>query len=150
MLSVRSTRRPNTKLQGSILEAGEYHISPAQIDASKHFWNAFDNTETETSAGWLVRFAQRRGGMWEPFRFADIQGFYLERRRIVESKPRLKETFTFNRLIEPGDGVSARADGLVQVWDGGGWIVKRDGHYYFTSNFVDRCFNSSPALTTGR
>jgi len=55
---------------------GEFEIKPQDIDASKHFFDAFDHCETEVSAGWLVRFAQQRGQGWAPFTFDEINAFY--------------------------------------------------------------------------
>lgn len=90
------------------------------IDYSKgftHLWNAFDNSETETSAYWLVKLAQRRGN-WDPFTTADIQALYHEKFP--------SGTYYFNQLIDRG-------------------YIKQSGDTYeYTVQFVARCYSSSP------
>lgn len=95
----------------------ECPIKPKDIDASRHMFNAFDHYETEISAGWLVRFAQKRGQEWEPFTREDIEAFYA---------PRVD--FWFNRLIGDYDK----------------WIIEKDGKYHFTAAFVAKCYASRP------
>lgn len=108
----------------------DYRPAPEEIDATEHLWEAFNHVETETSARWLLRFAQARMSGWAPFTLAEIEAFYANRRR---------DGFTFNRLLT------------------GGWIV-RSAHapdadvYLFTADFVRRCYESiRKSLTdTGR
>lgn len=98
-------------------------VPPSAIDTSRHFWNAFDNSETETSALWIVRLCQERGG-WEPFTVADIEALYHER------FPRGR--FHLNRLTD------ARADGPL--------IAKNEeGLYEVSDDFIYRCYRSSPS-----
>jgi hypothetical protein len=256
---VKPTPPPPVEIRGKVLGLANRPacpILPAHISTDGHFWNAFDNNQTEVSANWLVQFEQARvsagGAPWSPFTYEEIDAFYNERRRnarahdelrhairnsapweatkkaaeklvaadfdrsalnkqeVSEIEQRLpyywkgdkiakllrdmrkamdeRESFTFNRLIEPGSGVSARKEGLVQVWAGGGWIAQRvddcclgDGtgrltrqpgeekpvtvrpcekavaasagsrynaephmRYYYTTDFVARCYASSP------
>lgn len=90
-------------------------ISPSDIDTSQHFWNAFDHSETEVSANWIVQLCQSRES-WAPFTREDIEQLYSRRH---------KDGFRFNKLLDD-------------------WIVTRDGMYYVTAGFVIRCFESSP------
>lgn len=85
-------------------------IQPGHVNTDQHFWNAFDNRETEDAARRLVISAKRRGN-WEPFTIADIG-----------------PGFDFGRLVAQE------------------WIFKKEnGEYYFTLQFVARCWGSSPA-----
>jgi len=127
-----------------VLKEG-YPITPELIDADCHMFGTFDHMETETSAGWLVRFCQERKKGWAPFSYKDIEEFY-------KSTGKFKR-FTFNRLIEPEmvPPSSERAfkgyvDPLVPC--GGGWIVKYGDLYYFTHGFVVRCFKFSPKFVS--
>lgn len=90
---------------------------PADIDASKHMFDAFGNNETEVSAGYIVRLCQRKGN-WTSFTEEEIEAFYQEAGH---------RDFWFNNLIS------------------GGWIVKEDGCYLVTPEFIGRCYRSSPA-----
>lgn len=108
-----------------------YPIRPEHIDASQHLWGAFDNMETEISAGYLIRMAQR-SGRWEPFQLEQIEAFYAESGH---------RRFTFNRLVEPG---VVHDLGREPRFEGGGFIVVRNGRYHFTSEFIDRAHISSP------
>lgn len=130
-------------MSNRIITAEErFPVQPQHINAEKHLWDAFDHSETETSAGWIVRFLQERGEGWGPFTYEDINNFYARK---------WKDGFTFNRLVEaemvPPNLARAFAghyDPLVPI--GGGWIIKGDDEkYYITVDFVTRCFKSSPA-----
>lgn len=52
------------------------HLLPSDINTKQHFWNAFDHSETEVSASWIVRFLQQAGNSWAPFMLEDLQAFY--------------------------------------------------------------------------
>lgn len=110
-----------------------YPIRPKHIDASQHLFGAFDNMETEISARYLIRMAQR-SGRWEPFELEQIEAFYEESGH---------RGFTFNRLVEPG---VVRDLGRAPRFEGGGFIVVQNGRYHFTSEFINRSHNSSPKL----
>ena len=121
-----------------------YPIQPKHIDASKHLFGAFDHTETEVSAGWLVRFAQERDAGWTPFTLTDIGEYYARW---------IKTPFGFNRLVEPELVPPSLLRALEghrdpRVPRGGGWILKSEGKYHFTHEFVSRCHGSSPATPT--
>lgn len=111
-----------------------FAIQPKDIKTSPgvHFFDAFDNNETEVSAKWLVRFAQERGS-WHPFTFDEIEAFY--------NKGGFKG-FWFNRLVEAER--TRRNPWSEAYYAGGGWIIKEDGLYFFTDDFIKRCHNSSP------
>lgn len=129
-----------------------YPIRPSMIDAKKHLWDAFDNNETEVSAGWLVRFCQQRGGNdWRPFTYAEIDGYYRQRGHT--------DGFTFNRLLAknrksrpfvtfgPGKSVDMGDTKEIKPLQGegrDGLILEIDGRYHFTHEFVRRCHESSP------
>jgi hypothetical protein len=93
-------------------------IQPADIDIGRHFHDAFGHSETEVSAGYLVRLAQVKGG-WVPFTKEEIEAFYQKSGH---------HDFWFNRLITDG------------------WIVERDGKHFFTVQFVARVYLSSPKI----
>ncbi len=79
-----------------IIEKGQHEIMPQGIPGTfEHLWNCFDESETEVSAAYLLRFAQMRGN-WNPFTYEEINDFYQVRRKSRNSN------YTFNRLIEPG------------------------------------------------
>jgi hypothetical protein len=119
-----------------------FPVQPQHIDASKHLFNAFDNSETEISAGWIIRFLQARNQSWEPFTYEEINGFYAQK---------YQHGFRFNRLVEPEMVPPSLARAFAGYHDpripvGGGWLVKGDdGKYYVTVDFITRCFQSSPA-----
>lgn len=115
-----------------IVVGTDFPIKPSDINAEEHLWNAFDNNETEVSAGYIVRLCQRKGG-WLPFSDEEIESLYREAGH---------SHFSFNRLVEPGMAFFILR-GSVPV--GGGWIVKGDdGLYRVTDDFILRCFKSSP------
>lgn len=120
-----------------------FPVQPEHIDTSKRFFEAFDNSETEISAGWIVRFLQEKGEGWIPFIFDDINEFY--RREFPVGR------FYFNRLVDPELVPPNLARAFAGHYDppvpkGGGWIIlSKDGKYHITDEFVLRCFQSSPA-----
>lgn len=127
-----------------VIAESQYPIQPQDIDASRHFSDAFDHMETEISAGWVIRFLQERGLGWEPFTREQIEAFYSKKHQ---------DGFLFNRLVEPemvppslARGFSGHFDARVPV--GGGWIVLEDGKYCVTNDFIMRCHKSSPAGVT--
>lgn len=99
-----------------------FPISPDDIDSTQHFWNAFDHSETEVSARWIVRYCQKRGSGWEPIPLSDLEAFYAEHHL---------DGFTFNKLTSRG------------------WVWVNDGLVILSDEFVARCYVSSPtdALT---
>jgi len=126
-----------------IITAGEdFHIQPSDINAQEHFFDAFGNSETEISAGWIVQFLQERGQGWKPFTYEDINSFYARK---------YSNGFHFNRLVEAemvppslARAFAGHHDPLVPV--GGGWIVlDNEGKYYVTDEFITRCHKSRPA-----
>jgi hypothetical protein len=102
-------------------EAGkQYPVQPNHICTGDHFWEAFGNLETETSARHIVRLCQARGG-WLAFTKEEIDTFS-------------GHNFWFNRLHVPGrDKDEYNVVRLV------------DGKYYVTHEFITTCFKSSPA-----
>lgn len=119
----------------------EFPITPEDIDASKHLFEAFDHMETEISAGWIVRFMQARETGWMPFTMEEIEAFYAKK---------FNHGFRFNRLVEPQmippslvRAFEGHINTLVPI--GGGWIILGDDKkYYVTDDFVTRCFKSCP------
>jgi len=112
----------------------DHEIQPSAINTDQHFWDAFDHSDTEVSAKWIVRLCQKLGG-WVPFSLEQLQSFY-------ETGRGKKEIFRFNRLIDPGSAFSIMRG---TYWTGGGWVVLgEDGLYRVTIDFVERCHRSSP------
>ncbi len=64
-------------------------ISPDDVNIKKHFLDAFGHYETEMSAYWVVKLAQRKGG-WNPFTQEEMDAIYGEAGFV---------NFNFNRLI---------------------------------------------------
>lgn len=119
-----------------------YLVQPNHIDARRHLFEAFDHTETEISAGWIIRFMQERGRSWAPFTYDEINTFYSRHHG---------DGFTFNRLVEPAMIPPSLVRAFAGYHDstipaGGGWIIKdSENKYHVTDDFVNRCFKSSPA-----
>lgn len=107
-----------------------YKVKPSDIEVKEHLWNAFDHNETEISAYWLIKLAQRNGD-WRPFTREDVEAVYSEK---------FKDGYTFNLLVERGVGYGR--PGERYLW-GGGWIVLSEGRYYFTEEFIERCYLST-------
>ncbi len=99
---------------------GVMTIAPKDIKITRHLFDAFGHYETETSARWLVEFAQMRGKGWKPFTYDEIEAFY-------ESGS--YRNFCFNNLIT------------------GGFIVKnpslKNPVYHFTEVFITRCYKAA-------
>jgi hypothetical protein len=125
-----------TQVQQSILESIKLYISnfikrithttklhlplPKDIDTDNHFWNAFDNWETEISANILVSHAQIKNS-WDDFTIKNIV-----RWKHQHGDPEAT-TFYFNDLITKG------------------WVIdNKDDTYSFTLDFISRCHKSSP------
>ena len=96
---------------------------PSEIYSKKHFWNAFDQSETEVSARWIVRYMQdveeRTGKCWPSFTYEQINGYYT-----------LSDGFTFNRLL----GYRNKSTQYIEV--------DNDGNMTVTANFIGRCHRS--------
>lgn len=92
-------------------------VRPSDINTQVHFWDAFDHSETEISANWVVRFCQDRGDRWEPFTLDEISSWAQENGH--------KGRFTLNRL--PGRHLQQMCD----------------GRYVIADSFIRACFNSA-------
>jgi hypothetical protein len=104
-----------------VIEVGSHSahpIRPEHINIDEHFFDAFNNTETEVSARWIVMMCQR-SNCWSPFSDEDIETFYRQNSRF--------RNFYFNRLHDQG------------------YIIKKDGLNYITHEFICKCFCSAPA-----
>lgn len=95
-------------------------IKPEHINTDRNFMGTiWQNMETEVSANWLVRFAQRRNS-WTPFTIEELEAFYHEKRPVDEK-------FWFNKLTNDGH-ISEVGDKMT-----------------FTIEFVSACYMVSPA-----
>ena len=98
-------------------------IHPDDINTKRAFMDTvWQNMETEISAIWLVKFAQRRGH-WDSFTMVELLSFYHEKR------PE-NEEFRFNKL---------------KPYNGPDYIVEEAGRLFFTTEFVAVCYAVSPA-----
>ena len=114
-----------------ILEDNGIKIQPRHIARKGPLWNAFDNCETEISAGWLVDMAIARGKGWAPFTFEDIQSRY----RLTWPH----QNFTFNHLIGEFSRWGIMEGTTFHRLD---VIVKIGDIYHFTNEFINRCYKS--------
>jgi len=103
-----------------ITDSASHPIQPQQIDATKHLWEAFGHHETEVSAGWIVRLCQKLGS-WGPFTKQQLEAFYNEGGH---------KNFWFNGL------------------DSDGYIVVHGEQCQVTHEFVSKCFQTSPAVSS--
>lgn len=110
----------------------DFAIRPSAIKIQGHLWDAFDHSETEISASYVVRFCQEQGS-WAPFTLEALTSFY-------EGLRKKKESFHWNRLIEPGYSFSAMRGRYLA---GGGWVVEREGKFHVTADFIERCVRST-------
>lgn len=101
-----------------VTDQSTFSIQPKDIDATKHFYDAFGNMEKETSAHYIVKLCQEKGG-WKPFTAEEIEAFY--------QKAGLHDGFWFNGLDE---------EGFV--------VLGKDNLYRVTDEFITRCYKSSP------
>lgn len=99
-----------------IVDAENLCISPSYINADKHFFGAFGNAETEASAKWIVLLCQKKGG-WYPFTLKEVEDLYQNLGH---------KDYRFNELLS------------------GKYIIEKKSVYYITSEFITRCYNSSP------
>lgn len=116
-------------------------IKPSDIDTSEHFWDAFGQMETETSARWVERYCQQNGDSWAPFSREDLDAFYRNARDKHQGRFRVRnDHFSFNGLIA-SPAICDRTGGVIR----GVWIVTTpDGLLQVTDDFVQRCYRSSP------
>ena len=96
-------------------------VQPNDINASQHFYNAFDNMEREVTARWIVMFCQQRGTGWKPFTLTEIEQFYNDKGH---------RAFQFNGIVSSEYG-----------------IMRLDNLYHIRHSFIGRCYLASPAET---
>lgn len=90
--------RELTKIRGDLI-MGDIRkwngISPSMLlnKATRGLWDAFDNSETEASALWVLRLQTKRGN-WGPFSVKSLSNLYHEKYP--------DEDFCWNWLIYPG------------------------------------------------
>ena len=95
-------------------------IRPSHIDTSDHFWDTFDNRETEASARLIVTFCQEReGDDWRSFTKKELD-------------ERFKEDFWFNKLTEPKGDYA--------------YLERKGGTVRVTDRFIKTCFGSRGVL----
>lgn len=102
---------------------------PSDIDASRHMFDSFGQSESEVSAGYIVRYMQEReeaGEIWPSFTYEQIDDFY--------TRKGAGNGFTFNRLL----GYQRTTTDYL--------IVNPDGSFLVTLTFIANCFRSSPRV----
>ena len=99
----------------NLVDCAELTTKPQDINTDKHFYGAFGSSETEVSAKHIVRLAQKKEG-WYPFTLEEIKAQYNETGY---------RYFCFNELLSRD------------------FIIKKEGKYYFTSEFISRVFMTS-------
>lgn len=95
-----------------------YPIKPYNIDSEVKFTNTFGSDDKDIIARWLVKLAQTNGG-WKPFTQGQATQFY--------NRKGGQGACPVNKLTE--------------------WLVKENGEYLYTHQFISRCFASSPKLS---
>ncbi len=117
-----------------------FPIKPTDINIDpekgfQHLFDAFDNSETEVSAFYVLKLMQRKGS-WYAFTAEEVQKIYKQKGH--------GDDFWFNRLIVSDSVYNIQTGGYDEK--GGGWIVKdEDGKLRVTADFILRCYRSSPA-----
>ena len=101
----------------NIIDPDTCPITPDAVKLERVFVGAFGWHETEISATWIVEFCQTRGS-WRPFPLTELEAFYNIKGH---------RDFWFNGL------------------DRQGWVVIKDGVCYLTVEFVQKCYEVSPA-----
>jgi hypothetical protein len=51
-------------------------ILPKHFRTNVHYWNTFNNTQTEVSAQLIMQFLQQRDRDWEPFSEKELYSWY--------------------------------------------------------------------------
>jgi len=124
---------PNGEAKGAVPSTPDGRpIQPDDIDTGVHFFDAFNHSETEVSARYIVGLCQTKGS-WEPFTQQEIEAFYRSYGH--------EDGFTFNALIEPV--TELLFDGRTHTV-GGGWIIQEGEKFIITPEFINRVFKSSP------
>ncbi len=106
----------------------DFAIMPRDMPSEfEHLWSAFEHSQTEVSAAYILRYCQEQGN-WAPFSEAQINAFYRKRRKGGG-------VFYFNRLIKPDWNYVTLGERNLT---GGGWIVRNpsDGLFYVTDEFI--------------
>lgn len=98
--------------QPSPINTDSMSIEPEDIDTSKHMYGAFDRSENEVSARWIVRLCQIKN-RWDKFKQSDIEELY--------SSSSNYSGYSFNTLVK---------DGFIQ---------ENQGVYSITVGFILRC-----------
>lgn len=114
---------------------GVLTITPEEIVITDHLWDAFGHYETEISADWLVRFAQKRGKGWRPFTYAEIEEFYSAGRGGT------LRGFSFNKLVDKGFIIMV-PKGTVGT-EGSPRLFVPEDTYHYTEDFIGRCFRAA-------
>ncbi len=70
---------------------------PKDINVSRDFIDTFGQSESETSANFIVRYCQSVGN-WSPFSYSDLNDFYLD----IIGRKAGDRNFDFYRLVSEG------------------------------------------------
>ncbi len=124
----------------------DFPVRPSDIDASKHLFDAFENMETEISAGHIIRLMQQKGD-WEPFTYGELNSFYQK-----SCGAGHVGSFTFNHLLgsfrvfRRGESYSERLDVVVREGDekNDGYNIQDKDVFRVTDQFVLRSYMSGP------
>lgn len=112
-------------------EEGTLTIAPKDIPIRRHFFDAFGQYEAETSARWIVEYAQVRDQGWMPFAYEDLNKFYQ-----VHFP---HQNFQFNGL----DGNDGKGSKYLTVV-GGVLSPEHDTRVFcFTEAFIGNCYTSA-------
>ncbi len=88
---------------------------PKDINVSRDFIDTFGQSESETSANFIVRYCQLVGN-WSSFTFDQINDYYLD----LVGRKSGDRNFSFNRLVSEG------------------WIAKDGDLYCVTLGFLGK------------
>lgn len=120
----------------NIIVGNNFPIQPCQINTHWRLIGAFENSETDMSAHYILKLCQRLGG-WFPFSLKQIEEIFNES---------AYKRFPFNLLVEPGE-ILTKPDPTGKTlprkeMTGGGYIIYKDEKYHLTDEFVTRCYEA--------
>jgi len=114
-----------------------FKVQPSDIYTGSDLLNTFGQFESEEVAKWIVELCQEKG-MWDKFSEEELLASYNRK-----NKGRPLQRIHFYILVDP-QPLSEFETGEKPIMLGGGWIIEKDGNYFITQEFVERCYERHP------